>query len=61
MKSAAMCPATDSSASCKIRALTHFLHDQNMSAAKIHRELCAKFYGPNVMSEGTVREWYKIF
>jgi hypothetical protein len=31
-----------------------------MSAAEIHRELCA-VYGQNVMSEGTVRQWCRMF
>jgi hypothetical protein len=29
-----------------------FLYAENMSAAEIHRELCAMVYGQNVMSEG---------
>jgi transposase len=32
-----------------------------MSAAKIHRELCATVYGRYVLSEGTVRQWCKMF
>jgi hypothetical protein len=31
-----------------------------MSSAEIHRELCA-VYDQNVMSEGTVRQWCRIF
>jgi hypothetical protein len=46
-----MCPATDNPASCKIHAVIHFLKAKNMSAAKIHRELCMVVYGQNVMSE----------
>jgi hypothetical protein len=34
-----MCPATDNPGSCQIRSLIRFLHDKNMSAAEIHREL----------------------
>jgi transposase len=37
-----------------------FLHAKNTRAAKIHRELCA-VYGQNVMSEGTVRQWCRMF
>jgi hypothetical protein len=55
-----MCPASDNSASCEIRAVIRFLHDKNMNAAEIHRELCA-VYGQNVMSEGTVRQWCRMF
>jgi transposase len=31
-----------------------------MCAAEIHRELCA-IYGQNIKSEGTVRQWRKMF
>jgi hypothetical protein len=55
-----MCPAIDNPASCKICAAIHFLHAKNMSAAEIHHELCA-LYGQNVTSEGTVRQWLRMF
>jgi transposase len=55
-----MCPATDNPTSCKIRAVIHFLHAKNMSAAEINRELCM-LYGQKVMSEGTVRQWCRMF
>jgi hypothetical protein len=32
-----------------------------MSAVEIHCELCAAVNGQNVMSEGTVREWCRMF
>jgi hypothetical protein len=31
-----------------------------MSAAEIHRELCA-VYGQNMMSEGIIRQWCRMF
>jgi hypothetical protein len=37
------------------------LHAKSMSVAEIHRELCAAVYHQNVMSEGTVRQWCRIF
>jgi hypothetical protein len=55
-----MCPAIDNLASCEIRAVVLFLRAKNMNAADIYRELCA-VYGQNVMSEGTVRQWCRIF
>jgi transposase len=55
-----ICPASDNSASCEIRAVIRFLHAKSMSATEIHRELCA-VYGQNVMSEGTVRQWSRMF
>jgi hypothetical protein len=48
-----MCPATDNPASCEIRSVNRVLHAKNMSAAEIHRELCA-VHGQNVMIEGTL-------
>jgi hypothetical protein len=56
-----MCLAIDNHASCEIRAVIHFLHAENMSAVEIHCELCTAVYGQNVMSEGTVRQWCRIF
>jgi hypothetical protein len=50
-----MFPATDNPASCEIPVVICFLHATNMSAAEVHRELCA-VYGQNVMSEGTGRQ-----
>jgi hypothetical protein len=55
-----MCPAIDNPDSCKIRAVIHFLHAKNVSDAEIHHELCM-VYGQNVMNEGTVRQWCRIF
>jgi hypothetical protein len=54
-----MCPVTDNPAGSKICAATRFL-PVSMSAAKIHHELCA-VYGRNVMSEGAVRQWCRMF
>jgi hypothetical protein len=39
-----LCPSIDNSASYKIHAVIHFLHAKSMSAAEIHRELCAAVY-----------------
>jgi transposase len=55
-----MCPAIDSPVSCEIRAVIRFLHVKNISSAEIHLELCA-VYGQNLMSEGTVRQWCRMF
>jgi transposase len=55
-----MCAVIDNLASCKIYDVIHFLHTKNMSAAEIHQELCM-VYGQNVMSEGTVRQWCRMF
>jgi hypothetical protein len=55
-----MCSGIDNPASCKIRAVIHFLNAKNMRAEKIHCELCTA-YGQNVMSETTVRQWCRMF
>jgi hypothetical protein len=55
-----MCPVIDNPTSCKIHARIRFLRIKNMSAAKIHRKLWA-VYCQNVMSEGTVRQWCRLF
>jgi hypothetical protein len=52
--------AIDNSARCEIRAVIRFLHTKNLSAEKIHCELCA-VYGQNITSERCVRQWYRMF
>jgi hypothetical protein len=54
------CPAIDNSARCEIRALIHCLIAKNVSVAEIRHELCA-VYSQSVMSEGTVRQWCRVF
>jgi hypothetical protein len=55
-----MRPAIDNPARCEIRANVRFLHAKNMSAAEIPRELSV-IYGQSIMSEGTIRQWCKMF
>jgi hypothetical protein len=45
---------------CEICAVIPFLDSKNMSAVDILLELCA-VYGQNVMSEGTLRQWCRMF
>jgi hypothetical protein len=56
-----MCPAIDNPASCKIHTFILLLQAKTMNAAEIHYELCTAVYGQNVMSEGTVRQWCRMF
>jgi hypothetical protein len=56
-----MCPVIDNPTSCEIRAVIRFIHTIRMIAAEIHGELRAAVYGQNVMSEGTVRQWCRVF
>jgi hypothetical protein len=55
-----MCHVIDNLVSFEIRTVIHFLHTKNITAVEIHRELCM-VYGQNVMSEGTVRLWCRMF
>jgi hypothetical protein len=55
-----MCPTIDNPTSCGIRTVISFLYAKNMSVAEIHNELCAA-YSQNAMSEGTVRQWCRLF
>jgi transposase len=51
---------THNPTSCEIRAVIRFLHAKITSAEEIHRELYA-VYGKNVISEGTIRQWCRMF
>jgi transposase len=55
-----MCPAIDNPASCEILSVVRFLLAKNMSAAEMHRELCA-VCAQYVMCEETVRQWCRMF
>jgi hypothetical protein len=55
-----MCPAIDNPGSCEIHEVIHFFHVKNMSAAAIRHELYV-IYGQNIMGEGTVRHWCRMF
>jgi transposase len=54
------CAAVDNPTSCEIRAVIRFLRSKIISAAEVHRELCA-VYDKIVISEGTVRQWCRMF
>jgi hypothetical protein len=56
-----MYPAIDNPASCEIRTVIRFFHSKSMSTAEIHRELCMPVYVQNIISEGTVRQWCRMF
>jgi hypothetical protein len=55
------CPAINIPASREIRVVIRFLQAKNMSAAELHPALCTSVYDQNVMGEGTVRQWLRIF
>ncbi|GBN77763.1 hypothetical protein AVEN_200635-1 [Araneus ventricosus] len=55
-----MCASKENPAKCEMRGVIRFLLAKKLSAADIHCELCA-VYGPNIMSEGVVRQWVRFF
>jgi hypothetical protein len=55
-----MCPASDNPASCEIRAVVRFLYAKSISAAEIRSELCG-VYCQSAMTEGTARQWCRVF
>jgi hypothetical protein len=55
-----MCPVIDNSAIHEICSVIFFLHAKSVSDTEIHRELCA-VYDQNIMSEGTARQWCRMF
>jgi transposase len=56
-----MFPAIENPTSCEIRAaVIRFFHAKNMSSTEIYRHSYA-IYGQNVMSEGPVRQWNRMF
>jgi hypothetical protein len=55
-----MCPAIDTPASSKMHAVICFLHARNMSAVEIHHKLGA-VHSQNVMNEGTVTQWCRMY
>jgi hypothetical protein len=56
-----MCSVIDNPTSCEILTVIHILHTRNLNAAEIHHELCTVVCSQNVMNEGTVRKWCRMF
>jgi hypothetical protein len=56
-----MCPVIDNPTSCKIRTVVLFLHAKNLTVVGICCELRLAVYGQNVMNEGSVRQWCRMF
>jgi len=45
---------------CEIRSVTRFLNARNILPSEIHHQIC-QVYGDNVMSDGMVRKWVRMF
>jgi hypothetical protein len=55
------CPAFHNPASCENHAVTCFLHAKIMNAAEVQPQIWEAVYGQTVVSEGTVRQWCRMF
>jgi hypothetical protein len=55
-----MCSAIDNHTNCEISHSNPPFHAKNMSAVEIYHEL-RTVYSQNVMSERTVRQWWRMF
>jgi hypothetical protein len=53
--------AIDNPFNCGIRPIIRFLLAKIMNVEETHRDLCAAVYGQNVMREGKVRVWRRMF
>jgi len=50
----------EGAADCEIRYVIGFLNARNVLPIEIHHQIC-QVYGDNVMSDGTVRKWVRMF
>jgi len=47
-------------ADCEIRSVIRFLNSRNVLTSEIHHQIC-QVYCDNVMSDGMVRKWVRLF
>jgi len=50
----------EGAADCEIRSVIRFFNARNVLASEIHHQIC-QVYGDNVMSDGMVRKWVRMF
>jgi len=50
----------EGAADCEIRSVISFLNARNVLPSEIHHQICL-VYGDNVMSDGMVRKWVRVF
>jgi len=50
----------EGAANCEIRSVIRFLNARNVLPSEIHHQIC-QVYGDNVMSDGMIRKWVRIF
>ena len=51
---------TERAADCKRRSVICFLNARNVLPSEIHHQIC-QVYGDNVMNDGMVRKWVRMF
>jgi hypothetical protein len=56
-----VCPAVDNPVRCKLGVVVYFLHAKNRVPQKFIVNYVISVYGQNVMNEGTVRQWHRMF
>ena len=47
-------------ADCEMRSVIRFLNARNVLPREIHHQIC-RVYGDNVMGDGMVRKWVRMF
>jgi len=55
-----MFKTTEGAADCERRSVIRFLNARNVLPSEIHHHIC-QVYGDNVMSDGMVRKWVRMF
>jgi len=50
----------EGTANCEIWSVIRFLNARNVLPSEIHHQIC-QVYGDNVMSDGMVRKWVRMF
>jgi len=50
----------EGAADCEIQPVIRFLNARNVLPSEIHHQIC-QMYGDNVMSDGMVRKWVRMF
>ena len=50
----------EEAANCEVRSVILFLNTRNVLSSEIHLQIC-QVYGDNVMSDGMVRKWVRMF
>ena len=55
-----MLKTIEGAADCEIPSVIRFLNARNVLPTEIHHRIC-QVYGDNVMNDGMVRKWVRMF